>query len=62
MAGWLEAEHFLGALRPVGHTLIQFVEQENQVVVIRLRRLAQVMASQPIHWRFGQQKMLPSQP
>src|SRR5271165_6184638 len=34
VAGWLEAEHFLGALRAVGHTLIQFVEQENQVVAV----------------------------
>ena len=32
VAGWLEAEHFLGALRAVGHTLIQFVQQEDQVV------------------------------
>src|SRR5260370_42242397 len=34
VAGWLEAEHFLGALRAVGHTLIQFVQQENQVVAV----------------------------
>src|SRR5260370_33640071 len=32
VAGWLEAEHFLGALRAVGHTLVQFVQQESQVV------------------------------
>jgi hypothetical protein len=30
VAGWLEAEHFLGALQAVGHTLMQFVRQENQ--------------------------------
>ena len=34
VAGWLEAEHFLGALRPVGHTLMQFVQQEDQVVAV----------------------------
>src|SRR5438093_10938587 len=34
VAGWLEAEHFLGALRAVGHTLIQFVQQENKVVAV----------------------------
>ena len=34
VAGWLEAEHFLGALRAVGHTLMQFVQQENQVVAV----------------------------
>jgi Druantia protein DruA/DDE_Tnp_1-associated len=34
VAGWLEAEHFLGALRVVGHTLMQFVQQENQVVAV----------------------------
>ena len=34
VAGWLEAEHFLGALRPVGHTLMQFVQQESQVVAV----------------------------
>src|SRR4029077_7926529 len=34
VAGWLEAEHFLGALRAVGHTLVQFVQQESQVVAV----------------------------
>jgi hypothetical protein len=34
VARWLEAEHFLGALRPVGHTLMQFVREENQVVAV----------------------------
>ncbi len=30
----MQAEHFLGALRPVGHTLMQFVQQEDQVVAV----------------------------
>src|SRR6184192_2293923 len=42
VAGWLEAEHFLGALRAVGHTLIQFVQQENQVVAVVCCRLRAV--------------------
>ena len=31
---WLEAEHFLGAFQPVGHTLFQIVAQADQAVAV----------------------------
>lgn len=31
---WLEAEHFLGSFKPVGHTLIQMVSQGEEVVAV----------------------------
>ena len=31
---WLEAEHFLGSFQPVGHTLFQIVETNQQVVAL----------------------------
>lgn len=34
IAQWLEAEHFLGAFRPVGNTLFQVVEEAGQAVAI----------------------------
>ena len=34
ISDWLEAEHFLGSFRPVGHTLFQIVEEAAQPVAI----------------------------
>ena len=34
IAGWLDAEHFLGSFRPVGHTLFQIVEEAAVPVAI----------------------------
>ena len=34
IAEWLEAEHFLGAFRPVGHTLFQIVEEAGEPVAM----------------------------
>ena len=28
VAGWLEAEHFLGSFKPVGHSLIHVIREE----------------------------------
>ena len=36
VAGWLEAEHFLGAFKPIDHNLIQIIREDgNPVVVIQ---------------------------
>src|SRR5215475_2473868 len=34
VAQWLEAEHFLGSFKPVGHTLIQLVTQSEETVAV----------------------------
>lgn len=33
-AGWLEAEHFLGSFKPVGHSLIHLVSEDDQLVAV----------------------------
>jgi len=34
VAQWLEAEHFLGSFKPVGHTMIQILEEQGQAVAV----------------------------
>lgn len=33
-AGWLEAEHFLGSFQPVGHSLLQIIEEDGLPVAV----------------------------
>jgi len=35
VAAWLEAEHFLGSFRPVGHSLAQFILEDGQPVALK---------------------------
>ncbi len=32
--GWLEAEHFLGEFKPIGHSLIQVIREDGQAVAV----------------------------
>ena len=34
VAAWLEAEHFLGSFRPVGHSLVQIILEDGQPVAL----------------------------
>jgi hypothetical protein len=60
VAGWLEAEHFLGALQAVGHTLIQFVQQENQVVAVLVWAASAYHLKDRDQWIAGMQSPAPS--